>query len=119
MVQGRVDRGPRIGDRARRGFDAEDIRTARAFADHAAIAIENARLNSEMQERLIQSETLLSVSSQVSGMLDVTEMMRRVAREACKALGADMVGAFLADATIPLYDESPVTMFPPTSPLGS
>ncbi len=31
-------------------------------------------------------------------MLDVTEVMRRVAREACHALGADMVGAFLADA---------------------
>lgn len=98
IVQARVIGALGVGDQAGRAFDAEDIRTARAFADQAAIAIENARLHAETQERLVQSETLLSVSSQVSGMLDVTEMMRRVAREACRALGADMVGAFLADA---------------------
>jgi len=97
MVHGRVIGVLAVGDQAGRTFDAEDIRTVRAFADQAAIAIENARLHAETQERLVQSETLLSVSSQVSGMLDVTEMMRRVAREACRALGADMVGAFLAD----------------------
>ena len=45
-----------------------------------------------------QSVTLLTVSRQVSGMLDITEMMRRVARETGRALGADMVGVFLADA---------------------
>ena len=98
MVHGRVIGALGVGDQAGRAFDAEDIRTAGAFADQAAIAIENARLHAETKERLIQSETLLSVSSQVSGMLDVTEVMRRVAREACQALGADMVGAFLADA---------------------
>ena len=49
-------------------------------------------------ERREQSVTLLTVSRQISGMLDVTEMMRRVARETGLALGADMVGVFLADA---------------------
>jgi PAS domain S-box-containing protein len=45
-----------------------------------------------------QSVTMLTVSGQVSGILDVTEMMRRVAQETGLALGADMVGVFLADA---------------------
>jgi signal transduction histidine kinase/CheY-like chemotaxis protein len=87
-----------VADRAGRVFDAEDMRIAQAFADQAAIAIENARLYGETQERLDQSETLLAVSQQVSETMDVTEMMRSVAKEACRALGADAVGAFLADA---------------------
>ncbi|HKW95995.1 MAG TPA: GAF domain-containing protein [Methylomirabilota bacterium] len=98
MVQGRVIGALGVGDRPGRVFAVEDIRIAQAFADQAAIAIENARLHKETAERLARSETLLSVGSQVSGILDVTEMMRRVARETCHALGADMVGAFLADA---------------------
>jgi len=51
-----------------------------------------------LDESREQSVTLLTVSRQVSGMLDITEMMRRVARETGRALGADMVGVFLADA---------------------
>ncbi len=98
MVQGRVIGALGVGDRAGRVFDAEDIRIAQAFANQAAIAIENARLHEQTQERLVQSETLLAVGHQVSGTLDATEMMRRVAKEMGQALGADMVGAFLADA---------------------
>jgi GAF domain-containing protein len=97
LVQGRVLGALGVADRAGRVFDAEDMRIAQAFADQAAIAIENARLYGETQERLVQSETLLAVSQQVSETMDVTEMMRSVAREACRALGADTVGAFLAD----------------------
>ena len=119
MVHGRVIGALGVGDQAGRAFDAEDIRTAGAFADQAAIAIENARLHAETNERLIQSETLLSVSSQVSGMLDVTEVMRRVAREACQALGADMVGAFLADADHTCLRPIAGYHVPPTSPSRS
>jgi PAS domain S-box-containing protein len=50
-----------------------------------------------LDESRDQSVTLLTVSQQVSGILDVTEMMRRVARETGQALGGDMVGVFLAD----------------------
>ena len=98
MVQDRVIGTLGVGDHAGRVFDAEEIRIAQAFAHQAAVAIENARLHREIQDQLIQSETLLTVSQQVSGTLDVAEMMRRVAKEVGRALGADMVGAFLADA---------------------
>ena len=70
----------------------------RKVAKQHAMALENTRLYQEVQERLTQTETLLAVSQQVGGTLDPTEMMRRVARETGRALGADMVGAFLADA---------------------
>jgi signal transduction histidine kinase/FixJ family two-component response regulator len=86
-----------LGHDADRVFTDKELRLLSAFADQAAIAIENARLHSDLRERLLQSETLLAVSEQVSGTLDVTEMMRLVARQAGRALGADMVGIFMAD----------------------
>jgi signal transduction histidine kinase/ActR/RegA family two-component response regulator len=86
-----------LGHDADRVFTDRELRLLSAFADQAAIAIENARLHSDLRERLLESETLLAVSEQVSGTLDVTEMMRLVARQAGRALGADMVGVFIAD----------------------
>src|SRR5262245_2778645 len=51
----------------------------------------------ELRTRLRETETLLAVSGAVGTTLDLTETLRRVARETARALGADMVGAFLAD----------------------
>jgi GAF domain-containing protein/DNA-binding NarL/FixJ family response regulator/anti-sigma regulatory factor (Ser/Thr protein kinase) len=68
-----------------------------ARAAQAALAAENARLFRETQERLRETEALLTVTRQLSSTLDPTETMRRVAREIARALGADMVGAYLAD----------------------
>jgi GAF domain-containing protein len=99
MAQGRVIGALSVGDRMGRTFAIDDIRTARALADQAAVAMVNARLHAEMRERLTQSETMLAVSHQLSGALDVAETMRLVARETARAIGADMVGAFLADPT--------------------
>jgi PAS domain S-box-containing protein len=48
--------------------------------------------------RLRETETLLAISRALSATLDPTETMRRVAREIALALGADMAGAYLADA---------------------
>jgi signal transduction histidine kinase len=45
--------------------------------------------------RLRHCETLLAVGEALSGTLDATETMRRVARAMGRALGADMVGAYL------------------------
>ena len=49
------------------------------------------------QARLRETETLLAISRALCATLDPTETMRRVAREIALALGADMVGAYLAD----------------------
>src|SRR5262245_3528786 len=59
---------------------------------------ERAELRQREQLRLRETETLLAVSRALGSTLDPTETMRRVAREVALALGADMVGAYLADA---------------------
>ncbi len=50
VIQDRVIGALGVGDRAGRVFDAEEIRLARAFADQAAIALENARLYAQAQQ---------------------------------------------------------------------
>jgi PAS domain S-box-containing protein len=52
LVQDRVVGGLGIGDLAGRSFDAEEIEILRAFADQAAIALDNHRLYADLREAL-------------------------------------------------------------------
>ena len=70
----------------------------RDIAGRKLAEAERAELQSREQLRLRETETLLAVSRALSATLDPTETMRRVAREIALALGADTVGAYLADA---------------------
>ena len=99
-----VARGRKLGavvvaDHVRRAFTKEDIRLLAAFADQVALSLDNARLYQETQRRLRQTETLLAVSDAAASTLDITESTRRVTRELTRALGGDMGGAYLADAS--------------------
>jgi GAF domain-containing protein/anti-sigma regulatory factor (Ser/Thr protein kinase) len=89
-----------------RVFTDEELGLVATFADQAALAIQNADLFEETQQRLTQMETLLSVSQTVGSTLELTEVLRRATREMVRALGADMGGAwFLAptrDGFVPL-----------------
>src|SRR5439155_7733238 len=79
------------------GARADEEQLLKLVANQVAIAVENARLYEEAQQRLRSTETLLAVSQAVGSTLDPTETLRRVAREAGRALGADTVGAYLTD----------------------
>jgi PAS domain S-box-containing protein len=59
--------------------------------------LERVELLRREQLRLRETETLLAVSRALSATLDPTETMRRVARDIALAVGADTVGAYLAD----------------------
>jgi signal transduction histidine kinase/DNA-binding response OmpR family regulator len=59
-----------------------------------AIAIENARLYDDLQQRLRQTQTLLAVSQAAGTTLDPTEIARRTVRELVRALGADLGSAW-------------------------
>jgi len=71
----------------------------RDIADRKRAEAERAGLLERESLRLRETETLLDVSRALSSTLDPIETMRRVSREIARALGADMVGAYLADTS--------------------
>jgi GAF domain-containing protein/anti-sigma regulatory factor (Ser/Thr protein kinase) len=87
-----------VADRLGRAFTDEEMELAETFANHAAIALENARLHAEARRRLAETEALLAVAQVLGSTLESTEMLRRVARESARAFGADMAGAYVPDA---------------------
>ena len=70
----------------------------RDIAGRKRAEAERAEARQREELRLRETQTLLAVSRALGSTLDPTETMRRVAREIALALGADMVGAYLADA---------------------
>jgi signal transduction histidine kinase/CheY-like chemotaxis protein len=97
-----VVRGRSLGELSARhalppGAKADEEQLLKIVTNQVAIAVENARLYEETRLRLRSTETLLAVSQAVGVTLDTTETMRRVAREAARALGADTAGACLSD----------------------
>jgi signal transduction histidine kinase/ActR/RegA family two-component response regulator len=97
IIEGGVVGALAVGDHWGRTFDEDAIGLLDAFADHAAMAIRNAGLYQTAQRQLRQTETLLAVNQSVSETWDLTERLRRVARELARVLGADMAGAYLVD----------------------
>lgn len=69
-----------------------------AIAGPLALAIDHARLSGETRRRLHEKNRLLRVALTINSTLDVQEVLRRIARESARAVGAD-TGAiyFLGD----------------------
>src|SRR5262245_11844957 len=81
--------------RERHVFTAEELALGEALATSASVAIRNARLHEQTEERLRHTETLLAVSQDASSTLELTEILRRTTRAMVRALGADTGGAWL------------------------
>lgn len=89
-----------LGDRAGRVFTEDDLRVLSAFADHAAVALENARLHARALARVAQLSGLVEVSRAVTQTLDYRGVVRTVL-EAAETLLPDSAGSlweFLPDA---------------------
>ncbi|HET7341085.1 MAG TPA: GAF domain-containing protein, partial [Methylomirabilota bacterium] len=87
LVQGRLLGTLAVADRTGRVFDEEDMRLAQAFADQAALALENARLYAETARRRREAEELT-----------------RVARDLTETLDVDAVGARMAESVLALFN---------------
>jgi GAF domain-containing protein len=85
-------------NRRRGAFSPRQINLAMAIAAQFAFALDNTRLYAEVQERLRETTTLLAVGQVLSQAGPLEEIMRRVAREVGRALGADTVAACMLDA---------------------
>ena len=97
-VNGRVIGAIAMVDRLGRVFGPPDIRLAQAFADHAAVALENARLYGEASARRREAEMLADLAQAVNGSLDLDTVLGRVTVAAKELCGADLARIALWDA---------------------
>jgi GAF domain-containing protein len=80
-----------------RAFTAEDARLAQAFADQAAVALENARLYTDAERRRAESDTLAGLVRTISATLDLESVLRHVAAAARELCGSDLAHILLRD----------------------
>lgn len=69
----------------RGAFGDEDLGLLQTLASHLAVALENARLYAEAQQRLQEQSALLATNASVSSTLQLGEVVRRVARAMVEA----------------------------------
>jgi GAF domain-containing protein/ActR/RegA family two-component response regulator len=67
-----------VGDRAGRIFDDEEIRLAQTFADHAGVALRNARLYAEAERRRREAEELARVGRALAQARDPDAVAGRI-----------------------------------------
>ena len=87
-VKGRIIGAFAVGDHLGRTFSPDELRLAEALADHAAAALENARLYTEAGDRWREAELLGELARAVNASLDLDTVLGRVtaaARELCDA----------------------------------
>jgi len=69
-------------------FSSEEVQLLRSFADHAAIAIENARLYASAEKGRAQIEAVRAVTTEITRELDLTTLLRLIAERALELVGA-------------------------------
>ncbi len=82
-----------------RVFTEEEQRLLVSLAEHTAVALDRTNLLKKLEQRLAETEVLLSVSQAAGSTLDITEIARRTVRALVRALGADMGAAWRRDAS--------------------
>ncbi len=78
----------------RRSVGAIRIDVARVVAGQLALALDHARLARAMRSVIHEADTLLNVGAAVASTLDLSELVRRIVREAARAVGADSAGIY-------------------------
>ncbi len=99
MVRGETVGALSLSDVGGRRMTEAELQLLSAFADQAALALDNARMFAETTARLRETETLLEVARAFSSPLSVQEAMRQVTAAVALRFGADMGGAYVLDAT--------------------
>ena len=84
-------------------FDEDDERLALVLAQHAAVAIENAHQNGELERRLEQVSSLREFGRVVGQELDVERALQLVVDHAAELLDASLVAIALRDPNSDVY----------------
>jgi len=80
-----------------RQLDDEEIRLAQAFADQAALALDNAHLYEETHQRLRHLDSLREVVEQILVPVSLEERLNLIARKTAELFAADRVTIALRD----------------------
>jgi PAS domain S-box-containing protein len=75
-------------------FHEADLRVLNPIAAQVAVSLENARLYSELEQRLSETTTLQEVSRVVNSALDLHEIFERVVRELASAFKYPIIGLY-------------------------
>ena len=97
-VKGRVIGAFAAGDHLGRVFTADEVRLAEALADHAAVALDNAQLYRDADNRRREAELLAELARAVTASLDLDTVLGRVASAARELCGADLARIALWDS---------------------
>ena len=76
-----------------------ELRLIEGVASQVGLALENAELGRQTQEKLREAETLLSVARAVSSTLDLQALLRHFLRQVARTSDPDSVGVWLLDET--------------------
>lgn len=80
-----------------RRFNPDDLKLAQVIAERAAVALENARLYRELQERLRQQTILYEASVALSSAASLNDVLNTLSLHLCLALNLTGVGVSLPD----------------------
>jgi GAF domain-containing protein/ActR/RegA family two-component response regulator len=80
-----------------RQFPPAEVRLLEGVAAQVGLALENAELTRQREERLKETVTLLEVSRTLSSTLDLDMLLRHFMRQITRAIGADVVGVWMLD----------------------
>ena len=85
-------------------FNDNDLEFLRGLSLQAAVAMENARLFAESQQRAAELDTVNAVSQQLSGKLDVAALIEVVGQQITKLFKADIAYVALLDRARGMID---------------
>jgi PAS domain S-box-containing protein len=109
-----------------RVFDTQDVAALRLLAEHAALAIDNARLYADATRRAERLRELAEVEQLVAESLVVDDVLRRIAQATARLLDAPVVQVWTADpqqrvlhlSASSVEPGSPEVRMPRTVPFG-
>jgi signal transduction histidine kinase len=87
-----------IRTRREEGFSEADVAIAKAFAAQAAVALENARLYTESEQRRREAEVFADLARSITASLDPDMVLTRVAGWARELCASDIASIALRDA---------------------
>jgi signal transduction histidine kinase/integral membrane sensor domain MASE1 len=96
-VKGEIIGALSVADRTGRRFTASDAATLQAFADQAAVAVDNARLYEEAMRQRREFDVVAALAAEINRSLDLDRVLQQVAEAAQALCSADAVHIALGE----------------------